>query len=339
MAINSVSFLGQSQAQIARLKNINAQMADLQRQITTQKKTDTFAGLGSKASTVQLLRADTVRAERYLDNIDVLTTRMDVMSDVMSRVTEMGRQLVDSIIIQVRDGEVEIDTIRMMAKDSLAFVQDLINTQYDGRYLFAASDTGNKPYIDALELQNNMSAQVSSWLNGSQDGDTLINNVQNLHAQNLGFSPTISTGGAVRMQIDDNLDIDYTVRGDIDGFQEIVRALSLAANMEYPNPNDHLATTDDFNQVLNQIMAMANHGVDLLSEANMRFSSKSILIQSVKETHIQDKAQMQVMTAEIENADTTEAILILNALQTQLTASYQVTGMLSQMSLANYLSG
>lgn len=337
MAINSVSFMGRSTAQINRLKNLNTLMTDLQRQLATQKKAENYAGLGTNATTVQRVRADASRLDGYLNNIDSLTTRIESMSDAMDRIATQGRTLIESITSQTRQGEVEIDSIKTIAKNALDFVQELVNHTYDGRYLFAGSDNANKPYIDDLGLNTSFQNDVADWLDGTISTNDIINNTEGMTAQDLGFSPTISSGGAVRTQIDDGLEIDYTVRGDIDGFQDVIRALGFAANLEYPDPATDTPTDGEFHEVLTKIMNIARRGVEQIDEANLQLNSKMTLVQSVQEAHGQDKAQMQLLTDNIENVDTTEVVARIQALQTQLSASYQVTNLVSQLSLVNFL--
>lgn len=55
---SGLSFLSQSQTQIARLKQLNTTLVDLQRQLTTQKKHENLSGFGVAAQSVQQLRTD-----------------------------------------------------------------------------------------------------------------------------------------------------------------------------------------------------------------------------------------------------------------------------------------
>ncbi|MCK5518992.1 MAG: hypothetical protein KAI61_06215, partial [Alphaproteobacteria bacterium] len=149
MTISSnVSFFAQSISQTNRLNNLRSTLDDLQRQITTQKKHETFSGFGTDSLTLQRLRSSQPLLQSYLDNIDKVSNRMNLMNEAMSTISEMGNQLVTAIHVQSQSGQEGIETINQLAQQSLQFVEDLINQTLDGHYLFAGSDVMSQPFIN-----------------------------------------------------------------------------------------------------------------------------------------------------------------------------------------------
>jgi flagellar hook-associated protein 3 FlgL len=337
MTIGSgISFLGQTTTQIDRLNDLRTTLSDLQRQVTTQKKYETMAALGSASLNVQRLRGDTNQIKGYIDNIDAVSTRMDVMTSSMAQAADLGRELISGIQIQVRNGQVDMDTISQIAQQSLKMMQDLANQTLEGRYLFAGSDSLSPPFVDDSTLTSNFQAQISSWLAGTQTDVQLNNNTDAFTAVNLGFANGLATAGNVTARIDTNLDIDYTVKADGDGFKDIMRALAFAANLTYPTGAD-VATPDQFNNVLDHILSLAGQGVQEMDAATAQLSSKYTLVKDLQQNH---KADFNLYSSQIdkaENVDTTQVVAELQALQTQLTASYQVTHIVSQLSLVNFM--
>ena len=94
---SSISYLGQHKAQTQRLLDLRAQLADLQRQLTTQKKTDTMSGHGADATRIQRLRAETSQAQSFIQNIDILKTRATLMSDAMEQAADLARRFGDAL--------------------------------------------------------------------------------------------------------------------------------------------------------------------------------------------------------------------------------------------------
>lgn len=95
MTISRISFLGSSQAQIARLRDMNATLADLTRQISSKKKYATLAGFGADAATIQRNRTDKGRVESYLGNLGAVTTRINQMNVAMTSAREAVNQVVN----------------------------------------------------------------------------------------------------------------------------------------------------------------------------------------------------------------------------------------------------
>lgn len=337
MALTSVSFLGSSTAQIGRLKDLSATLDDLERQISTSKKTDTLAGLGTDALSVQRLRMSKSTLDTYSANIDTATSRINLMSSTMTTISSQARELISTIQSQVRGGSVDMSTISNEAKQLLSFVGDAANVQLDGRYLFSGSDTTTPPVDGQTAINANMQQQVSNWLNGTITTDQLGQNVNALSTTQLGINAGQASAGAVTVRVDDGTDIDYTVKASDSGMQDIIRALGLAANLTSPASGDTPDLTQ-LNAVLSQITDMAQKGADALDSTNASLGAKYNLLGSIGDQHKTDSNTFETMYSNKENADTTEAVAKIQSLQTQLQASYQVTSVVSQLSLVNFLS-
>ena len=332
-----VSFLGQSNAQITRLNSLQKTMTDLQRQATTLKKNEDFKSFGSDAQSLQRYRMDQGRVQTYLDNINTVTTRINVMSQSMDKAADLGRSLMASISTQVREGTVDIESMKTLAQDGLEFMRDIMNTQVDGRYLFAGSSSSTIP-LDSLNTINaNMQTEVANWLNGTSTTAQAIGNVGGLTTDQLGINTALSSSGEVSLRVDRTLEIDYTVMANGNGFDEIVKALGFMANMEQPDPATDVPTQEEFHDMLNNILATVKSGVDAMDRASTSLGSKYNLIKDIGGSHEQDLALYQGQIATLENADTTEVLAKMQALQTQIEASYSVTNLVSQLSLVNYL--
>ncbi len=336
MTISKVSFLGTTQANIARLKDMNATLTDLQRQISSTKKYDTLAGFGVEATSVQRNRSDLGRVQSYLDNISGLTSRVTQMNTAMTSTREAVTQLIDGITTAVRDSSADIPSLKVIAKNALDFVQDLANLKIDGRYLFAGSDTSNAPFSSENTLNANFQQQVSDWLSGTNTTAQLNANVAAFTTGDLGLNPGLSASGQVTMRIDETTEIDYTVRADVDGFQEIIQALGFMANMQAPASGD-IPTSQDLDAVVQNILGIARAGVEKLDAAATRLGGNFNLLNAVQATHEKDAATLQGLVGKAENADTTDVVTQIQALQTQLQASYEVTSIVNKLSLVNFL--
>ncbi|MBI3441630.1 MAG: hypothetical protein HY052_07510 [Proteobacteria bacterium] len=334
---NNISFMAQSQLQSSRLNDLHNTMNDLQRQVTTLKKFDNFSGLGTDAVTLQHLRTASTMTDAYLNNISASSSHMTLMNQIVTQLSSIGRQMLNSVNTS---DTTNMQSLNTLAQQNLKFVEDLLNQQVDGKYLFAGSDSTSQPFIDNSTVNSNFANQVNTWLvNAAPNANTtLLNTTDGFTAPQLGLSSGLAASGAVTAHIDQNTDIDYTVKADAPGFQDLIRSLAFLANFKAPNPAaGDVATTAQFSAVLAHITSTLSNSVTEINDTDQQLTSKFNMIKSVQDNHNSDQALLKSQIDSLENADPNSAIILMQSLQTQMTASYQVTKAVSQMSLVNFM--
>jgi len=337
MVISNVSLLGQNISQNNNLKDLRYQIIDLQRQISSQKKSENYSGLGTEANSIQRMRAETSQLEGFMKNIDNISTRTEIMSISMSQVTDISREVINNIQLQTQNGEIDLLSLKTVAQENLVFLQDLMNSEHDGRFLFSGTDVNNAPFDNAGTINTNMQNEIANWLNSTQTPSQLLNNVETMSDGNLGYSSTLSTAGDVYARVDTNIEINYTVMGNNDGFRDIMRGMALAANLEFPDPNTDTATEAEFHQILDEIVTIMARGTKAMDQANFDLSSRNSLMENIKGRHLQDTETLTGLVLKTEEVDTAELITKLQTTQNQLTASYEVARIVNSLSLINFI--
>lgn len=333
---SNVSLLGQNLAQTNRLIKLRVQMDNLQRQATTQKKYESFTGFGAEAMGLQRLRDSQDKLKGYIENIDKVSKRLELMNNAMAEIRKIGSNLREALAVQVSGGQPDMQTINSIARQGLLFVEDLMNQTLDGHYLFAGSNVTSPVFVNDSVLTSNFQAQISQWLAGTVTNNQLIANTNGFTASNLGLSPALSTAGAITARIDDALDVDYTVLGNAPAFQDIIRTLSFAANLQFPGALD-VPTTGDFNTILTHISTLLGTATNGIDDLNKQLTSKFELLRTVREAHETEFNLTVTEVDKIENVDITTTIATLQSLQVQLQSSFEVTGIVSQLSLVNFI--
>jgi len=331
---SNVSFMTQSTSQINRLNDLRSSFDDLQRQVTTQKKYDNYSGFGTNSINLQHLHTTQTMTEGYLNNIDTISPRMEMMSKLMTQISQLGSQLLGAI--HLADGG-NMQSINRLAQQNLKFAEDMINQQLDGRYLFAGSDVEARPFVDDNTLNSNFKNKIDSWLAGGGNAP-LISATDGFGTTNLGLASGLAESGAVTARISQSLDIDYTVKADQPAFRDIIRAFAFLANLKNPDPGaGDVPTAAEFKDILSHATDALTRGVQGMNDANQQLASKFSLVKSVKESHLSDNDLLLTQIDRIESVDPQSAIISMQSLQNQLTASYQVTKIVSQMSLVNFM--
>lgn len=131
---------------IRDLGQMRDSMSDLQRQLSTGKKADTYAGLGSERNLSVKFRGDISRIGSYQSSITMVELRLSISDQVMTRMTDVAteaRGAMDPNIYQLlSDGRTQGQAT---ARNLLGETLSLLNSEAGGRHLFAGEDVLNKP--------------------------------------------------------------------------------------------------------------------------------------------------------------------------------------------------
>jgi flagellar hook-associated protein 3 FlgL len=334
---NGISLLGQSNAQTNRLLDMNKSLIDLQRQMATSKKNETLAGFGFESSRVLRHRMDINSLTQYNSNIDVASTRIELMTNSMEQAYKLGEQVMNAIGGELLGGTVDMEAINTIAKNSLDFLQTLVNTEIDGRYLFSGSAT-NVPTLSSRSAVGTLSqSEVTNWLNGTTSTAQMMSNLRGYTDAEIGFDPALSTAGPVSIRVDQDVEVDYAVVGSNNGFDKLMKAFALAANLKIPDAATDVPDTEALGGALIELQNLIREGTQELTNASKSLSSKYAMVEQIKDRQSEDLALAHKLTDTAENADTAEVLVKLQYLQNQLAASYQVTNIVGQLSLVNYI--
>lgn len=335
--IPGVSLLGQSTANINRLNYMSRQMNDLQRQIGTQKRYDTMTGFGLDTQRILQLHGDHDQIKAYSSNIDHAVNNITTMSDTFSKVIETLNNLVSILQSQPRDAEFNAELVGSEARNAIDFITDITNLNVGGRYLFAGTDALTAPVADTSTLNANFAAEINSWMNGTNTTGQLLTNSGNFSGAALGLSTSIFSAQKVSVRISTETEITYGAIADRSGVQEALRALGFMANLRAPDPAVDIPTDADFSTAIDQVLVFARNAIRDMQSTLGSMSGALTLASSIQETHKMDINIFAGQIEKAENIDAAEIIAMLQALQTQLTASYEATRISSQLSLANYI--
>jgi flagellin-like hook-associated protein FlgL len=373
---NNISTLGQSLGQIARLKTQHTTLADLQMQLSSNKKTQKLSGLGADIVRTVKARSGINSLQTYNDNITNADRRLKLMSTAVTEMTAQTKNIANSFSSAVQQGDFpDFESMKHLANNVYEFILDLVNQQDGDRYLFAGSATDFKPITDAglyssflgefvpdsSDLTNPplvASGAIGDWASGLITTDQFIASYKNVNDTVLGFSDplTSNTAGKMAVRVNDNAEFDYTTLANKTAMREVVMLLGVIKALppvEYaPGAlNDPTATTiagdtspnpprekqDNFFQVIRDLAVSLNKAIDSLEGETYRLSQVRSQISIVKASHTDQIEAFKDVVAEKENADITEISALILQMQTQLEASYQVTSLVSQLTLANYL--
>jgi flagellar hook-associated protein 3 FlgL len=158
MPINSVN----RNPHTANLLRMRTQLEDLQRQLGTGQRAETYGELGADRSVSVSFRSRVSSLESYTDTANLLSLRFKLLDSTLTRLAKVPtdiRAALDPNAYEVRlDGKTDAQKTARIALDE---VVGLLNSEADGRFLFSGKATDTKPVVS-----------VSTMLegDGSRDG-------------------------------------------------------------------------------------------------------------------------------------------------------------------------
>jgi flagellar hook-associated protein 3 FlgL len=195
----SVSAIGaQSGLAIQQLVNMRKQFDELQRQLSTGQKSSNYAGLGLDSGMTVSLNAQLSAASGYNDTIDNATTRINLMDNALSGMTDLSTA-VKAAMVQSPNGANGSGAAlaQQTGQSSLDQLLALLNTQAGDRYLFSGRAT-DQPAVDTLD----------HILNGDGARAGLKQLISERNQADLGASGlgrlVISTPTATSLQVDED---------------------------------------------------------------------------------------------------------------------------------------
>lgn len=140
---------GKAAANIQNLVTLRSQLDDLQRQLSTGKKSTTYAGLGLGRGVTVSLRSQVSALDSFDQTITNVSTRVSVAQLSLSRMADLGRNL-KSTMAQGNSGggTLGATTVQQTASVSLNEMIGLLNGQAGDRYIFSGRDT-DKPAVES----------------------------------------------------------------------------------------------------------------------------------------------------------------------------------------------
>lgn len=346
-------------AQFLRMQANNLQLqqrlAELGEQVSTQKRSSDFAGLGSGARVSITLRGELAELQSYVGNIDAAKLRLTTQVESMERINQLAKDLSVELIKLQSDPNAEVAIVNDIARRGYDELVSLMNTQVQGRYVFAGGDSATAPMpksgADALF------AQVATDLNGPvTNAATSFATTHVTVAQRGWFSATIDpdtstppvpTVPAATARIDRGLDIEYGVTvtngtlsddvalpGDLPYFREILHAFAAAANVDQPTDPTELAEFRSYLQQTQQALDRASTSLDTEVGA---LGSAGERMNTVKNRHEDMKVLLNEGVSDVEDVDAAEVITKFQLTQSLLEASYRVTSTLNRVTLNDFL--
>ena len=149
MAVSGIA--GAVSPLIQNVTTLDRQLADLQRQLSTGQKTDTFSGLGSQADIAVGLSAQLSAISGFGDTISAVGTSISLAQSALTQISKASDTAKAAAETAPFDpGGGGITTAQRTAQGAFDAVLAALNTQGGNGYLFSGTGV-NQPPVDTVD--------------------------------------------------------------------------------------------------------------------------------------------------------------------------------------------
>lgn len=292
-----VATFASSQSLLQAAMRIQVKQAEATMQQASGEVSDDYGGLGTKAGNVVSLQASMTRSKAYEEAANTASTRVETMYNAVGSILDN----LSTFKATLASSDISSDTLETTAQSALESVVALMNTQLDGRYLFAGSAVDTLPVdIDSIEGSSATSQDDLDYY----QGDDQVTSVR------VSTSHTVS----------------YGVTADDDSFRQALWAISTIANGS--------TDSDSVTQAIN----MLADAIDGMSTVQTKLSLSASALEDAASSQEEYQTTTEDLISNLSEVDITTVAANMSNYEAQLEAAYAAIGKIANLSLASYLS-
>jgi flagellar hook-associated protein 3 FlgL len=297
-----VATFAQSEQMISSAMRMEAVMSNEQVQESSGQQSQDFAGYGSNAGQVVNLQVSVTRAQTYIDAAQSAGSEAQVMYSAVGSMTDLITQFRSDLTAAESATATSTTSLSDDAQQLLSQMESLLNTQYDGQYVFSGGDTSTAP-VDTTSLATGTGSLTTADTSYYQGDDEVTS-----------------------VRVSDSQSISYGVTADNSAFEQALRALKYVANSTSLSSSD---ISSAFNLATTALTATS------AVQAQLSTASSEIQTASANQTDYQNFAS--TLSGDLTNVDVAAVTAQLSTYQTQLEASFSAISKIQSLNLASYL--
>jgi flagellar hook-associated protein 3 FlgL len=278
-------------------------MADQQIQEASGVVSSDFAGYGSSTQQILNLQVSVTRSKSYTDAATQADSKIQVMYSTVGSVADLLTQFRSLLTGATNAASTDSTSVTQSAQSMLQQMASLLNTQYDGGYLFGGARTSQAP-VDISSSAYPAATSPSTASTTYYQGDDEL----------------------ASARVSDTQTVSYGVTADNPAFEQALRAMNLVAN------NSPLSTT-----TLDEALNLTTSAVDAVGVVQSKISNASSSIEKASAFQTDYQSFASTLGGDLSSVDVAAVTAQLSTYQAQLTASYAAISKVQSLNLASYL--
>ncbi|MHC5234147.1 flagellar hook-associated family protein [Brucella sp. LJL56] len=345
MKAQSISTYGATSSLRAFVAKNKAEMLKAQQEATTGTVFDVGLSLGSKSGQTVSLRKEYDRLSVLTDMNKLVQERMTATQNAAGTIIKDAQDFLGALAGANNAGA---DMIAKTARSMLDSVTGMLNSSFNGEYIFSGVNTDVKPVADYTDGGAAQAAIRQAFQDhfGFPVGDPQVANItademtaflegdfaDQFNDANWSANWSDASDNVIKSRISPSETADTSVSANTDGFRKTIMSAVMVAEFGNIGLNEKAfaALTTQAVQTTAQAITDTTAQQTTLGLAQSRTEAASTRI----------AAQQKILNQSVlnlEEVDPYEAATRVNALKTQIETSYSLTVQLQNMSLLNYL--
>lgn len=327
-------------------------------ELSTGRKADIFADLGSRAATAINLRAREENTQAYMTANKVLDSKLEAMLTSVDGVRDTAQSVLQNALINASRPVTGASALKSEARAALESVISGLNISYNGDHLFAGTRSDRPPMTRWSEVNSatgyspeevlqdivgsgpTTAAEAQAMMDAIDDIFASANTVdpdRNFESTFFNGTPALDASGQpsnrVSARINTGQELEYGVQGNDTAFRDIIKGLAMLVATDVSEISDEAAYAA-WMEGVTQALSAGVQGA-LGASARIGFGQQVVETTQIRLTDLSLVQRTQI--GDYENVDPYEAATRLTDLETQLQASYNVSARLSQLTILKFL--
>ncbi|RED44808.1 flagellin [Aestuariispira insulae] len=296
-----VSSFGNFQTLIDHSVKLQADVAQQQIRAGSGKKTDKYSEIADSTKLVLDLQQDLALSTQYAENANQVMPQLDTMYSSLTQAADILSSFRATLASGFNGDPNSISGIAVTAQAAQEKMVALLNANVAGNYVFGGTVTDRAPVdMSAYPVQTYPSSANTSYYGGND--------------KILSFTA------------DTDYDVSYGITADNEAFEQALRAMNMIAN---------LGTYDQ--NALQEAYDLTSNAIDANAELLAKTSANATSIDEALDMHTEYELFVETLLSDLTDVDAAEATAEMQALQTQLQASYTALSKSLSMSIMDYL--
>lgn len=297
-----IATFANSDLMIASALRTQATMANMQLQSASGLKSEYLAGYGADTQHVVNLQVSVTRAQSYIDASTLADSKLQVMYSQVGQVSDIVSKLRAALSAATTGTTTGIASAINTAQQLLSQMGGVLNTQYDGQYVFSGARTSS-PAVDLSTFASgpgSLSTADTSYYKGDDE--------------------------IASVRVSDGQTVSYGVTANDPAFEEVMRVLKFVANS---------TTLSSAN--ITAALNLADAAVDDVATVQAKVSNSTAQVEDAKSVQSDYKSYAESLDTDLTSVDVAAITAQMSTYQAQLTASYAAISKIQGLNLASYL--
>ncbi len=347
MKTTLVSTLSSSQSLRYSTMRTQVELVKAQKERDTGKVFDSGIALGARTAQTVTFARDIERLNGIVDSNGIVSARLKATQDSLTSMTGIAEQLL-GVLTASASGDAASSVTRDAGKSALAALTSVLNTPFNGEYIFAGINTDVKPvdsFASGSSAKTAFDAAFLAHFTFSQSDPQAANisaaDMENfitttLEPQFLGAGWQANWSSATDQTIVSRIALNETASTSVSGNNDAIRKLAMAA-ASIGDLFDANLSEAGRNALVNQMVGVVGEAIASLAALQ---SETGVVEQRVEAASSRIKVQADLferLIVDTEGVDPYEAATRVSDLLSQLETSYAITARIQQLSLLRFL--